>query len=133
MPIRISSEGKVQTMQTKQHHRLLALLMTIVTIFQFAIISPDVVFAEETEVNTSTESTLPEESNAAKSEGSSVKVTKTGTVLAFTSDVHNGGKNKDDNTAANRLATWINKVVEKYGGIDVFALNKDEIFITTDE
>ncbi len=112
-------------MQTKQYHRLLALLMTIVTIFQFVIISPDVVFAEETEVNASTESTLPEESNGASSEANPVKATKTGTVLAFTSDVHNGGRSGTNNDSANRIATWIDKVVEKYGGIDAMAFGGD--------
>ena len=49
------------------------------------------------------------------------KATKTGTVLAFSSDVHN----KSNNTAANRLDTWIKRIVELRGGIDVMAFGGD--------
>ena len=84
-------------MQRNQYHRLLALLMTVVTIFQFVVISPDVVFAE-TEANTAVENALPEESNAASEESGKeetpvLQATKTAssgkTILAFTSDIHN--------------------------------------------
>ena len=49
------------------------------------------------------------------------KATKTGTVLAFTSDVHN----KSGNVAANRMSNWIENVEKKYGEIDVFAFGGD--------
>jgi len=46
-----------------------------------------------------------------------------GTVLAFTSDIHNSS----DNTAANRLKTWISKIqgMSQYGGIDVYGFCGD--------
>ncbi len=53
--------------------------------------------------------------------GETVKAAKAGTVLAFTSDVHN----KSNNTAANRLDTWIKKIVGLYGGIDAMAFGGD--------
>ena len=43
------------------------------------------------------------------------------TVLAFSSDVHN----TEDNTAANRLDTWIDKVEKKCGDIDVMSFCGD--------
>ena len=43
------------------------------------------------------------------------------TVLAFTSDTHN----MSDNTAANRLGSWLDKIAGKYGGIDVMAFGGD--------
>ena len=49
------------------------------------------------------------------------KATKTGTVLAFTSDTHN----KTNNTAANRLGTWLDKMADLYGAVDVMAFGGD--------
>jgi len=60
-----------------------------------------------------------------KAEAKAAKAEKTGTVLAFTSDVHNGGKSGISNDSANRLATWIDLVIEKYGGIDAMAFGGD--------
>ena len=48
------------------------------------------------------------------------------TVLAFSSDVHNGGNNSDRNDiAANRLQTWIQNVERIYGDIEVMAFGGD--------
>ncbi len=49
------------------------------------------------------------------------KATKKGEVLAFTSDTHN----KSGNAAANRLETWIGKVEDIHGKIDVMAFGGD--------
>ena len=43
------------------------------------------------------------------------------TVLAFTSDIHNTA----ENTAANRLDSWLDKVKKKYGHIDVMSFCGD--------
>ncbi len=50
-----------------------------------------------------------------------VRATKTGTVLAFTSDTHN----KSGNVAANRLGTWLDNMISIYGGIDAMAFGGD--------
>ena len=69
----------------------------------------------------------PAEEPAAEAEApvlratSVTKAEKTGTVLAFSSDVHN----KSGNVAANRLGTWIDMVKSKHGGIDVMAFGGD--------
>ncbi len=47
------------------------------------------------------------------------------TVLAFSSDVHNGGNNGGDNSAAIRLGNWIDIVESKEGDIDVMAFGGD--------
>ena len=49
------------------------------------------------------------------------KATKTKTVLTFTSDIHNAS----NNTAANRLNTWLGNVISEYGGIDVMSFCGD--------
>ena len=43
------------------------------------------------------------------------------TVLAFSSDVHNTSSNQ----SANRMDTWMDKVIAEYGGIDVFSFCGD--------
>ena len=57
---------------------------------------------------------------------------KSGTVLAFTSDVHNaykgsgyGATRPDDNMAATRLGSWIDYVESIHGEIDVMAFGGD--------
>ena len=48
------------------------------------------------------------------------------TVLAFSSDVHNGGdKSSRNDIAANRLQAWIQNVERKYGDIEVMAFGGD--------
>ena len=49
------------------------------------------------------------------------KATKTGTVLAFTSDAHN----RSGNDSGIRIGTWIDKVESKHGAIDVMAFGGD--------
>ena len=57
----------------------------------------------------------------AKATVTDTKTEKTGTVLAFTSDTHN----KTNNTAANRLGTWLDKMAGIYGAVDVMAFGGD--------
>ena len=48
------------------------------------------------------------------------------TVLAFSSDVHNGGdKSSQNDVAANRLQTWVQNIENKYGDIEVMAFGGD--------
>ncbi|MBR5930878.1 MAG: Ig-like domain-containing protein, partial [Lachnospiraceae bacterium] len=54
----------------------------------------------------------PEDSKAAAEEEQAVRGTKTGTVLVFTSDVHNTA------STASNFSTWISKVINETGGID---------------
>ena len=50
-----------------------------------------------------------------------LRAAKTGTVLTFSSDVHN----QSGNQAANRLGSWVDQVKNDYGGIDVMAFGGD--------
>ncbi len=47
------------------------------------------------------------------------------TVLAFTSDVHNGGSNANGNQSANRMEIWLNNMINIYGKIDVMSFCGD--------
>ncbi len=51
----------------------------------------------------------------------SIGAPSSGTVLAFTSDIHN----TSNNTAANRLDTWLDKIAGIYGGINVMSFCGD--------
>ena len=114
-------------MHKELHYRLLALLMTVVTIFQFVIITPSAVFAESTEANAVTEevSANAEPKEAAVAEVPVLKASAipkpTSTVLCFTSDTHN----KSGNVAAGRLGTWLDMVSSKYGGVTLMAFGGD--------
>ena len=110
-------------MQTKQHHRLLALLMTVVMFFQITVMSPFAAFAEDTDTSVvlgneeqqiNTETGKEEEPSLRAASG-------TTTVLTFTSDIHN----QSNNTAANRLDGWLDFVKETYGGVDVMSFCGD--------
>ena len=98
--------------------RLLALLLTLTMVLSLA---------QGTNVNAFSlnagESAVAHDHDhaeaAAAAEGT--KAAKTGTVLAFTSDIHNSS----DNTAKNRMDGWIDAVVNNYGGIDLFSFGGD--------
>ncbi|MBR4744161.1 MAG: metallophosphoesterase, partial [Oscillospiraceae bacterium] len=54
-------------------------------------------------------------------DGPALRATKTKTVLTFTSDIHN----QSNNTAANRLDTWLDHVIDQYGGVDAMGFCGD--------
>ena len=114
-------------MQMKHHHRLLALLMTVVMIFQITVMTPFAAFAEDTDTSIISENVkqqvnieadiASDELAAGEEEPLRAAETKAGTtVLAFSSDVHN----TSDNTAANRISTMIDIITRENGTIDVF-------------
>ena len=193
-------------MRRKHYSKYLAVLMALVMVFQFAVVSPQYVFAEVTEADGYTEETegsasqetleedsetapkeeeaealpepdvsedenneeaqpeeagteedlpegaeeiektetgeeetdeseeteepetVPEEKDPEKEEEPEEKkkapllrAEKTGTVLAFSSDVHN----TSTDSSAVRLGTWIDNVVAMHGGIDVMGFCGD--------
>ncbi len=124
-------------MQTKQHHRLLALLLTVVMTFQFIVATPHVAFAEAntTEVVSASDeqqnNLQTEEAAEDPDEGSGypqVRAAKGGkTVLAFTSDIHNGtASGGETNVGNNRLSTWLSNVQPQYNNsIEVFGFCGD--------
>ena len=57
----------------------------------------------------------------AEASAEGTRAVKTGTVLAFTSDTHN----QSNNTAANRLGTWLDTMADIYGGVDAMAFGGD--------
>ncbi len=80
--------------------------------------------AEETEEpETAPEEKDPEkeEEPEEKKEAPLLRAEKTGTVLAFSSDVHN----TSSDSSAVRLGTWIDNVVAMHGGIDVMGFCGD--------
>ena len=66
-----------------------------------------------------TEEAIPEAEEPAAVK--SIGAPSSGTVLAFTSDIHN----TSNNTAANRLDTWLDKIAGIYGGINVMSFCGD--------
>lgn len=70
-----------------------------------------------------------EESKPTQSDISTVEATAQAdditTVLAFTSDTHNGGRQGLDNISAERLATWVENAEAKHGEIDVMGFGGD--------
>ena len=110
-------------MHKELHYRLLALLMTVVTIFQFVIISPNAVFAEVTEANESAEEIITETGNGETPvlRATAIPQPTSSAVLCFTSDTHN----MSNNTAANRLGSWLDKVSAKHGGVSLMAFGGD--------
>ena len=85
-------------------------------LFQITVITPHAVFAEVMDTNVSAEG---------QKDGTDVPVLRADsglTVLAFTSDTHN----MDNNQAANRLGTWLDKVAGIYGKMpDAMAFGGD--------
>ena len=79
-----------------------AFLSALLIITQLGIFSPVAAYAQEAE--------------GSENQVAEVKATKADgtTVLTFTSDIHN----QDNNTAANRLDSWLTKVRSQYGAIE---------------
>ena len=118
-------------MQTK-HHRLLALLMTVVMAFQIIAIAPHTAFAEVTETGVTSvneeQQTIIETDEASGDDSPQLRATNGGkTVLAFTSDIHNGtASGGETNVGNNRLSTWLSKVQPMYNNsIEVFGFCGD--------
>ena len=97
--------------------RIIALLLTFVMVLSLV---PASAFAADTDEHdhdhgvTVTEATR----DGAKSASGA-------TVLAFTSDIHNGGSGGSDTSAQSRLGTWLDKIVADKGGIDVMCFCGD--------
>ena len=100
-------------MQQRKHTRFLAALMIMVMVFQF-VMPQNLTSAETIVGQTSVEETAGRKDPLFRAE-------KTGTVLAFSSDVHN----TSSNSSAERLGDWIDEIVELYGGLDVMGFCGD--------
>ena len=96
-------------------------------------IEPDTPVASSAEESEVLLEKAPEGKAAAKAAAAEAQAAETpvvrgnvsGTVLAFTSDVHNGGSSASGNAAANRMDTWIDHVLTEYGHIDVMGFCGD--------
>ena len=84
--------------------------------------SEELLLAEDEDDEVQTERGPPAESTLkAAADAEEKSADKDLTVLTFTSDIHNSS----NNTAANRLDTWLDRVAEMYGGVDVMSFCGD--------
>ncbi len=103
-------------MHKKRFLRCLALLMVLVMMGQSAVVSAQHVHAE-----TVADGYIKQSAGDEQPQVSSPRAENAGTVLAFTSDVHNTAYDG----SVERLGTWIDNVVAMHGGIDVMGLCGD--------
>ncbi len=100
--------------------RLFAIILTLVMVLSMV---PVQAFAADGAVEAQDQETT----EVTRDTATETKAADGTTVLAFTADVHNGGgQSGRNNTAAERLATWITRVESLYNDdIDVFAFGGD--------
>ena len=107
--------------------RLLALLLSIVLMLSPV---PQTVYVSNAGTPVGSEEAFTEEQSETAllaEAGGTMQLAPGTTVLAFTSDVHNGGSTAQSDESAIRLETWLNTVIDIYGEIELMSFCGDMV------